>query len=698
MADEPNFVLARAETPNKNESKDTSKEEQNDSEEKKTLDKDTSNGDSDIPQAQLSDEEQIVTCYLCDKWLAKPRVLPCVHSFCENCLNKYITEKLPAKIDDDDRESAFHCPVCRFKVKVPNPEAPRDEWVKLLPINSLLVNLIEKLRSDRTTLCDPCRRGNEETEATSWCRDCAEALCKQCTIYHKRVKILMEHQVFSMEDILKQPNRFADKSEICPQHRGKNVEAVCLVHDRLCCMDCVTYHHKSCRRVLPISDIARDVKISKYIKSIEDRMKTVDIHANSVVQSRASNMDELRNQREQIFQEIGNLCGDIKTHMVNLETKIHQELDIMHNALVEEIEDQSTAFSCRQKAINNGQIVLKAALSHGSDENTFILSHKLKKLCEDHERFIRTESKRVYHHDYDLKVNDVVRTFTDRVSAIANIDIRRNPTNIIPAFVKDMVAIEIGEINGRVSSDHAHPWFTSGLFLENGSLVLADFRNKKLKCFDANHQLVSELFLDFQPWGIAEYKPNELIVTLPDAQEFLIVAIENGGKFTQTGDKIETTTGCHDIHCIEDHIVVACSTEARLLTRTGEIERQFSVSDRGTRYLYPGMDQKLCYTTKKSLVCLHTSGRCEFEFSDKELKSPRGVTRDKEGNIYVCGMDSNNIYQLDAAGNLIKVILSAPKDDIKNPYAIGFEPNTTRMFVTQMDCDVVKLYRLITQW
>lgn len=650
---------------------------------------------------KLSDEASIVECQLCSKWATRPRCLPCVHSFCETCLQSYIQQKAKEKTtlgstDEEKLLTHYHCPVCNHKVNVTNSEISSNGWPKLLPMNRLLITIVEKLSLERAKFCDPCKRGDDEKDAVSWCRNCGEALCDQCTTYHKRVKMLMEHEIFSLEEIRGQPRKIADTEEICSLHPGKNVEAICHNHDKLCCMDCVAYHHNDCKKVMPITDAAKEIKGSKVITNLIIKMKQVDNQAVSVVESRSSNVEELQKKQDSLIFEIQQLRAKITRHLEEMEEQFKQDFSIMHNALLEKLDIQSKEFGFIHSAINNGQKVLNVSLSHGSNEQVYITAHKLKKICEEHEKFIKTESRNIYHHDYNLKCTEAIEEFTSRVNSIANINISRLPTNTVPTFMIDMVATDMGELNGKSPTDVFHPWFTSGIFLPNGNLILTDFKNKKIKCFNSQDVMVSELSTEFQPWGVALFEPNVLVFTMPDRPELRFISMKNDTEMELSEEKMETIAGCHSIQVEENRMTLACSTEVRVMSKDGQVERIIEIKDRGTRYAYWDSDGAIAYTNKKALVSM--KGNAEImQYSDKDLRSPRGFAVDREGNYYICGMDSNNIHQVRPKGKLEKLLLHS-KNGIRNPYAIGIDHLTNRFFVTQMDCEVVKMYRLITNW
>ena len=82
---------------------------------------------------------ELLQCTICFNLFNVPRMLPCQHTFCEGCLNKYILKTLPT--DNDDR--TFPCPVCREPTKPPDSDKPREKWAKGFPKNRLIMTLFD---------------------------------------------------------------------------------------------------------------------------------------------------------------------------------------------------------------------------------------------------------------------------------------------------------------------------------------------------------------------------------------------------------------------------------------------------------------------------------------------------------------------------------------------------------------------------
>ena len=53
--------------------------------------------------------EELITCSECDNILSSPRGLPCLHVFCEGCIQDHLNES-----DSDET-----CPLCREDITVP---------------------------------------------------------------------------------------------------------------------------------------------------------------------------------------------------------------------------------------------------------------------------------------------------------------------------------------------------------------------------------------------------------------------------------------------------------------------------------------------------------------------------------------------------------------------------------------------------
>ncbi|CAH1249856.1 TRIM3 [Branchiostoma lanceolatum] len=74
-----------------------------------------------------------LSCSICLELFTRPKVLPCQHTFCQDCLQ-----------DHAGRGGTFQCPICRWQVRLP------PQGVAGLPDNHLVTSLCERLQNQAT--------------------------------------------------------------------------------------------------------------------------------------------------------------------------------------------------------------------------------------------------------------------------------------------------------------------------------------------------------------------------------------------------------------------------------------------------------------------------------------------------------------------------------------------------------------------
>ena len=113
------------------------------------------------------------------------------------------------------------------------------------------------------TMCDPCQNRNKSSISVSWCMECENDLCSECTEYHTAVKVARDHHVVDLKlktsysALLKMP------SLDCEQHANCQIEYFCVDHDELCCRDCLAKTHKSCANTMSLDSASKGAKQSQ---------------------------------------------------------------------------------------------------------------------------------------------------------------------------------------------------------------------------------------------------------------------------------------------------------------------------------------------------------------------------------------------------------------------------------------------------
>jgi len=201
--------------------------------------------------------ENVTECAICCGDLTDARVLPCVHTFCLKCIEKWSRNKKTGE--------KVSCPICRKEFEIPeggNAALPRDSFVeKLLEVKKLSTTL-----SQGDLVCDVCCDDVEESakktakKATVYCVDCHENMCKQCCRYHEKFKSPGAHKLIDLngemdvdELLLKFPEN------MCQKHADKNLEIYCFDCKGAVCMMCYVMSHNS-HKCSDIKEVAGDLE------------------------------------------------------------------------------------------------------------------------------------------------------------------------------------------------------------------------------------------------------------------------------------------------------------------------------------------------------------------------------------------------------------------------------------------------------
>ena len=144
-------------------------------------------------------------CHLCSKALNNPRTLPCLHSFCLNCLENLVY------IDGTQLQGEVECPTCMSPFQV------SEEFIDDLPIPFLSGRFKDTLLDEviqGNINCSNCEGG---IAAISFCYVCRHYLCFRCDQAHHRLEYTRGHHYILLENAHSLLRRLA----MCPEETMK---------------------------------------------------------------------------------------------------------------------------------------------------------------------------------------------------------------------------------------------------------------------------------------------------------------------------------------------------------------------------------------------------------------------------------------------------------------------------------------------
>ncbi|KAJ8033367.1 E3 ubiquitin-protein ligase TRIM56 [Holothuria leucospilota] len=180
-------------------------------------------------------KEDFLHCAICVDRLKNPKMLPCIHTFCCECLTKYA---------ESCREEQLTCPTCRKEFELP------ENGVHELQTNFHLVSLgdridlFEKLTSctEKPQQCDSCNI----KEVSTYCLDCENVFCIACNDHHARFPALRSHSVVPVEKFKERHFRDSLKNTkvpFCDLHSSEKLRFYCKTCLKMICRDCTIVQH-----------------------------------------------------------------------------------------------------------------------------------------------------------------------------------------------------------------------------------------------------------------------------------------------------------------------------------------------------------------------------------------------------------------------------------------------------------------------
>src|ERR1043165_1577562 len=160
---------------------------------------------SKYPESIKTDSNYITKCPICLEPFKTPKLLPCLHTFCLECIEKHG--------EDEEPGDKLACPFCRQEFTIP------PEGFKALPGNCFIEQLLEERNNSRSNdvrsvQCEICLGTAKSTGDTSGvtmhCVECGKNICDTCSEGHRNIRLTRDHKIVLIDD--KKQNRTLMKS------------------------------------------------------------------------------------------------------------------------------------------------------------------------------------------------------------------------------------------------------------------------------------------------------------------------------------------------------------------------------------------------------------------------------------------------------------------------------------------------------
>ncbi|KAL3891827.1 hypothetical protein ACJMK2_004073 [Sinanodonta woodiana] len=642
-------------------------------------------------------------CSICLDKFTSPRQLPCLHSFCEHCLQDYIIKKAGS---NDIIFEEFMCPVCRAVTRPANKEIPLQEWASSFPNSP--IPLMGKSKVERS--CEVCSNSSDTTRniAKKLCVVCEEFMCDDCAMCHKNMKITKSHQIIDIEHLESNPQtRFKFLEGFgCPEHDNEDIKFYCRSHETVCCGTCSFLHHKACQNVLQLQEsLPSLLKEINAHKLIEDMQKFED-HLNNLMEMNEESIHNTESHVNRISLEIGDIRKKLNTLLDDIEKMVKLEGNRIYKEWLIRKEEQNHQCQSLISAIRNSQALVETVVHFGSDTQIFLVTSKTMKQLQCYSDQIREKFERVDNIRIGLELDSNMKAVLMKDAlGLVKIECQEETKdlqckNLMIPLKKQTV--ELSRAIDIQCPNLKYPLYYGIVQLPDGHIILADNKNMTCCLFDSSHNFITSYNLPGNPYGMCLIGDNEVAVTIPNMKTVQFLSIWDQF-ITETGTVTAKyiTQGVDSLTreeiIVSGHCGIACSTKCywSVITRNGnvKIHHEFDCQRTFCAHVATDMSKSRVYISVSDANAVYcfglTDGKQYFVYSSKDLVYPWGIALDKEDNVYVVGNRSKNIHKLSPIGVTLQVITCGVPE---NPNGISFSLFKDNFVITSGRSMTTKLH------
>ncbi|XP_056001549.1 uncharacterized protein LOC125656682 [Ostrea edulis] len=643
-------------------------------------------------------KDLVFSCPICLESVRTPRCLPCLHTFCESCIQTYISS---TAIRKEEEYQSIECPVCRKESRPPAKCMSSEEWATSLPIN-YLVNSVSVKSSELEKLCVICKKQNKKIAAIHWCKNCMEEICDDCKTLHSYVSILQNHKIVKLSEANDCLENF-DVDEPCSIHKNKTIEVYCGDHDKLCCSVCFATQHRRCERVEAIEDVSSRFDRTDMQPRLEKFSKSLEMLEN-LQENNREQVDKLKARKEVICRDVADKIEKSKRALDEGFTQWQKQFEQKHGDCLQTLDiacDEMRRFSTTLKEARFTFSLLK---EKGSLKQLFLMTHRLESQIAEHFHRLKLKMEVETFSDYQHSMGS---EFTDFVSNNRKVpDVKCIQSKPLRGTVAQLSNVVSPHTSGSIAPK---PWLANmnlmkfipqkvsehviqdsvylyhGLYRYNESVLLPV--GQTIQIYDVRGNTWVHLYTekcDDKPHAIAQ--TNVLHEVYVAFGSYIAVYNINEGNQMSLLRKIPMNPGVtiESFTLMDDTIICADNSGITILNPDFSVKEKRNIKiDGNIAYVAASNKTKRIAFVKKTgieeqtVTSQYLNGDMHFEYK-KTHRDLRGIAFDSQDNIYVCDFHvRNELVQISPDGKKSRTISS----EIYNPYSISFHPEGHRFLV-----------------
>ena len=656
----------------------------------------------------LKELEEEITCPVCQEHFRDPKILPCLHYYCKECVRQLALRA--------GTNRPFACPECRRGTVLPQNDP--DQLPTAFFVNRMkeLRTKMEKAQGKVEAICELCSGAKVE----AFCRQCAEFICNDCVRSHRKMKTFAAHRVVTLQELKEGGAKAISLKEapppVCEDH-NEQLKIYCFDCNHLICRDCVISDHaghkfefvnKSAPRykktlkesLVPLTKIQTNLsaatrEVEEVEREVSDQHKTV---AGTIEQSFKQLHEILHKREKQLLdraselkqQKLDNLgaqkkgfalaTSEIQGLVEFVERSVENATDEEFMSLQQHIQEQIQEQCAKHERINLipaevANVGVRVACAEGISD-----------LCQKNAEviFLRVDPTKCTAEGPGTKVAEVGKSAQFTVRTVYQNGQLCREQQVVEAELKSVVKDSV--IHAKVKSKGRGVYevtYTPEVHGRHTLIVKVNGTQIAGSPYQLGEPVRVVEGVNY-PWGITLNSKQQLVVA--ECGEEKVTVFDREGKKVQTitCEKLSSPSGVAVDK--DDNIYVCDLVNCSLFKFSKEGKLTKVVGQEGTRpgeFNSPGIikviNDKLyaCDCGNNRVQILNTELEYVNSFGchgdgDGQFKSPNDVAQDRAGNLYVSDTDNNRVQVFDCKGQFLSTFSKkgAASEQLNCPYGI----------------------------
>ncbi|KAM9801095.1 tripartite motif-containing protein 3-like isoform 1-T1 [Neosynchiropus ocellatus] len=297
-------------------------------------------------------DKQFLVCSICLDHYHNPKVLPCLHTFCEKCLQNYIPPQ----------SLTLSCPVCRQTSILP------EKGVAALQNNFFITNLMEVLQRDpECSRIEACNVLESASAATA---------CQPLSCPNHEGKVSQHDGLLRRWCHMTQYGSKQGQGLIfaAPLHHLQVMEFYCESCETAMCLECTEGEHRE-HVTVPLRDVLEQHKTA--LKNQLDTVRNRLPQLTAAIELVNEISKQLTDRKNGAVTEIGNTFDELEKALHQRKTALITEVENICSAKQKVLQAQLASLLQGKENIQSSCNFTEQALSHGSATEVLLVQKQM---------------------------------------------------------------------------------------------------------------------------------------------------------------------------------------------------------------------------------------------------------------------------------------------------------------------------------